>query len=524
MMIVIYLLSFWGTFFAAEHNNFAAVMAFNSTIVNAVDNQLVVPKDLLKCSETLRHMCADPEEVIRCDGLCRQQIKNIFPEDAEFVENYFIKYANDIQKNDRILLQSKLSKLPTDKLTECLIVADFLEVPNLLDVAVQEAQERITREQLCGNLKGLKEIIRHFERVPPIVEALIAQKMSVASLRFLVAHSDIVKKWTWRNASTAELLFFRQNGDFLSLHRNGAVKLFNASKNEIVEKNDVPIDKQVIFLAIKPDGSEYATVTLNNKIAAWESTTGKLLMELQDAYTVSAITYNYMTHGIAIGYLDLRGNVRLCNFNCPEKDSKFLYHDSLLQPGNGHVRSLAFSRDDKLLAIGYMDAIHFWRACEGDYVKMKELRGYNSIINTLAFHPNNNDLFVGDGNGLIKLWHIDTNEAVGVMFDDYSVKAIVISSDGKKLAYNTHDMRNKHIHMMDIAIFDEPNIGKVNSLRQAALVKNVCMAPVYNICKQCRSSVEALFLLEGLPVRVRERLEKFVTFNACRQHAQQQCP
>ena len=60
---------------------------------------------------------------------------------------------------------------------------------------------------------------------------------------------------------------------------------------------------------------------------------------------------------------------------------------------------------------------------------------HGAIINTAFLHPNQVEVFIGDQNGLIRIWDLAANNTRDLLDDKESIgiRSLTISSDGSKL-------------------------------------------------------------------------------------------
>jgi WD40 repeat protein len=98
------------------------------------------------------------------------------------------------------------------------------------------------------------------------------------------------------------------------------------------------------------------------------------------------------------------------------------------------VLSLAFSPDNKLLALGGSDgAIQLVNATGGKMVR--SLTGHDSSVTCLAFHPSGNLLASGSRDRTIRLWNPDGGRAVKALEGHTAwVQGLTYSANGTRLA------------------------------------------------------------------------------------------
>ena len=111
------------------------------------------------------------------------------------------------------------------------------------------------------------------------------------------------------------------------------------------------------------------------------------------------------------------------------------YHPRLTIQGQPvHVRTLAFSPDEKILAGGSNGGfIHLWNAHTG--TELFTLRGHRNRISALAFSPDGKTLAGGNRDGEISLWHTvnGTQSSANLLTPRATVNKLLFSQDGKIL-------------------------------------------------------------------------------------------
>lgn len=104
-----------------------------------------------------------------------------------------------------------------------------------------------------------------------------------------------------------------------------------------------------------------------------------------------------------------------------------------------YVRSVAFSNDGRLLAIGFLHgALQVWEAGSG--VKLYSHAAHQSSVTSVAFSPNNMWLASGSRDNTVKLWEADTGQELRVLHGHKGeVSAVAFSPDGQWLVSSSHD-------------------------------------------------------------------------------------
>ena len=104
-------------------------------------------------------------------------------------------------------------------------------------------------------------------------------------------------------------------------------------------------------------------------------------------------------------------------------------------PGDQQIRSLAFSEDGKLLAVGTTQSITLWDVTNRRTLD-PVLTGFQGSANCLAFSPDSGLLASGGFNKNVMLWDVAARKPLGVPFVGHThpVQAVAFSPDGQTLA------------------------------------------------------------------------------------------
>jgi tetratricopeptide (TPR) repeat protein len=104
-----------------------------------------------------------------------------------------------------------------------------------------------------------------------------------------------------------------------------------------------------------------------------------------------------------------------------------------------YVRSVAFSGDGRLLALGFLHgALQVWEVGSG--VKLYSHVAHQASVTSVAFSPNNLWLASGSRDNTVKLWEADTGKELQVLRGHKGeVSAVAFSPDGQWLVSSSHD-------------------------------------------------------------------------------------
>ncbi len=118
--------------------------------------------------------------------------------------------------------------------------------------------------------------------------------------------------------------------------------------------------------------------------------------------------------------------------------------EPIILEGFGPTRTVEFSPDGSMIAIGFQVELSLWDVRSGQKLREFQMLPEPYEVGTLAFSPDGKLLVGGDKLGSVTLWNIDTGRIILDRFwvpDDgpnygttYVVTAVAFSPDGKQLA------------------------------------------------------------------------------------------
>jgi WD40 repeat protein len=176
-------------------------------------------------------------------------------------------------------------------------------------------------------------------------------------------------------------------------------KVFNNMESFTTIKNLTGHDKSIQEVTFSPDGTQLASASQGNSVKVWEVQSGQLLH-------------------------DLRGHYQ----------GRWYWHGD-----SGHVHSVAFSPDGKLLASGSSDlTIKLWEVSTGK--ELRTLRGHTDTVYSVAFHPDGKVLASASKDKTIKLWEVSTGQELQTLTGpEDAITSVTFSPDGQLLVSGSWD-------------------------------------------------------------------------------------
>jgi len=244
------------------------------------------------------------------------------------------------------------------------------------------------------------------------------------------------------NEPDREVWSFAFSNDGKTLATGGAdsVKLWNVWTNQCIKTFD-DNSARVRTLAFSPDGKILVGSSDNQSITAWDVKTGKCLRSIKTAPTGAIWAVKFSPNGETVMSCGT-DKIQLWNLENGEPQMT-------LQEPYHRIRSLAYSSDQKIIAVGSDDQlVRLWDTQTGKPIRT--LQGYSNRIWTVAVSPIPNNvetlyitslcLASGSDDGKIRLWNPATGECCQTLSGHQGrIRHLTFSQDGKLLASASHD-------------------------------------------------------------------------------------
>jgi WD40 repeat protein len=227
---------------------------------------------------------------------------------------------------------------------------------------------------------------------------------------------------------------------------DGTVKIWDAREHELI-RTIAAHTGGVSAVAWLQGGSTLASAGDNGTVKFWNVENGKLLRTVAARPSVKdkskpakaiALAYSPDEKLLAVGYgdataFDAQGELVLLDASTGKVRR-------VLARG-GAVLAVAFAQDGSTLASGGADkTIRLWNVQTGAAIRV--LSGHEDSITTLAFSPDGSTLASGSNDKTVRVWDTRSGNALQtLMAHSKPVRAVAFSSDGKILASSGIDRR-----------------------------------------------------------------------------------
>ncbi len=246
------------------------------------------------------------------------------------------------------------------------------------------------------------------------------------------------------------------------------VKLWDANSGRLI-RTFFGHSERITSVAFSPDGKTLASGSSDNTIKLWNASSGKLIRTLSGDSIILSVVFSSDGKTLASGSEDT--TIKLWNASS----------GLLIRTLSGHsdyVNSVAFSPDGKTLASGSSDkTIKLWDVSSGQLIRTIARRsendyvyGYSGHVNSVAFSPDGKMLASGGLGGEIKLWNVSSSQLIRTLTGD-PVNSVAFSPDGKTLASGS---RGESIRLWDVS---SGRIAKDYSSYAYSVVCSVAFSP-----------------------------------------------
>ncbi len=180
------------------------------------------------------------------------------------------------------------------------------------------------------------------------------------------------------------------------------VRIWNAKSGELEREIELHSRKEVLsgctWLEYSPDGSCVAVAGASGTVTLWNASTGKLLNRFDDHDgPVSSIDFSPDANRL----FTVGADGQLCRWDLKTGDS------STIDQHGRHFTGVRISPDGKWLAVGTWDGIiRLWTAHDERFAAT--FRGHDGLIRSLAFSRDSKLLVSGGQGGHLAVWDLTT--------------------------------------------------------------------------------------------------------------------
>jgi WD40 repeat protein len=196
-------------------------------------------------------------------------------------------------------------------------------------------------------------------------------------------------------------------------------------------------------IAFSPDGTLFATASLDRDIKLWDASTNKEVKTLigHNDYVYS-IAFTWDGKKLLSGSADR--TARLWDVESAKESAQLKGHQ-------GAIQQAVFSKDGLLIACASADGtVRIYHGITGDF--LMTLRGHRNRVETVAFSSNGKLIATGSADKTVRLWIPESGVELLKLSQDGIVRVVLFSPDGKHLASGCDD---KTVKIWDVSAFEQ---------------------------------------------------------------------
>ncbi len=215
---------------------------------------------------------------------------------------------------------------------------------------------------------------------------------------------------------------------FAFASEDGMVKLWDATAGQEIRALGGHT-KNVVFLAISPNGTRLASASSDGSVKIWDTATGQ---ETLGVHTERVFTVAFNPDGTRLASACLDGTVKMWDVETGQETMTLKGHSD-------GVRGVSFSSDGTRLASASSDgSVKIWNTATGQ--ETLTLKGHAAEVYCVAFSPDGQRLASGSRDGTVKVWDAMTGqETLALKGHTAVVWSVVFSPDGQRLASASRD-------------------------------------------------------------------------------------
>lgn len=223
--------------------------------------------------------------------------------------------------------------------------------------------------------------------------------------------------------------FFSPDGQqVLTASQDKTARLWNTNTGELIRILEGHHDV-LTSVTFSPDGKQILTASKDKMVRLWETKTGQRLTSLA-GHTDVVWQATFSPDGKQILTTSWDKTARLWNVSLDQQVA-------VLAEPQEPIYHADFSPDGQYVGTAGKLNVQLWNASTKKPVTL--LTGHQDIINHIAFRPNNQQVVTASKDGTVRLWEIDTGEAIAEFKHDKPVSYVNFSRNGKMFVTKSQD-------------------------------------------------------------------------------------
>jgi WD40 repeat protein len=233
---------------------------------------------------------------------------------------------------------------------------------------------------------------------------------------------------------------YSPDGSLLAIGTSLGVELRTADSGQVTAA--FSSNSPIMSLAFSPDGKWLAAGRQDGRIVLYDPQTGSVAKRLDGQLKP--------VHGLAFSHPAKAGGPAsmlasgdeggtIVVWDLESAQARFQFSNPLFGYWGYGIRSLAFSRDDRILATGGDQGyVALWNLSDGK--ELPHLKSQHGLVFSIAFSPDGKRLASACGDGTVQVWDFAARAPLFRLSDhEYGAWSLAYSPDGKSIATGAGD-------------------------------------------------------------------------------------